>query len=342
MGGAGGGSQMADAASSMGGAEGMAGAAGSIGEAAGGAGGYAGAAMTIAESFKEDDKSGSDFTLSGSAASPNPLSSFIGIAGDTGLTNGIRNFGNDMYKGANSIMDTFYVTPSSKDWQQNASMTDESIKYSEDRRKERVDRKENQFVKDTGNKQFMMENMTIEGMPIMDYYKEMYPDKSETYIKEKAVDRVESELGKMKGYAQYGMNAEEAYPLYKSQKAYGYNTEEAINAAIGFNRFNSNAENVSHINNSYNVNASSVSDAIPNAEKYYHNGYTNVEDMRKVDFIQRKLNVALEEAIKIDQVLRNKGSINCSAQKDNESTQEYEARKRMYQQINDLYKRRGN
>lgn len=231
----------------------------------------------------------------------------FGALKNVGFGEDLRDLKNSAYKGVNSVRDTFYVTPPPQDWKGKAERKDAKIKEKREKRKEDVAKQEKAFIKDTDNKQFMFENMKIEGKPILEYYKKMYKGKTDEYIKEKAEERIEKELEKMKNYAKYGMNAKQAYPIYKLEKQYGYSTEDAIRAHTGYEKFNRDPENIAHISPIYNVNVDSVSEAIPNAKYYYHNGYDNISDMQWVDSMAEKLGKTPDYAMDIDRALRKKG-----------------------------------
>ena len=148
-------------------------------------------------------------------------------------------------------------------------------------------------------------------MSVMDYYRDKYDGqgKSDAYIKEQAEERIEKELEKIKGYASYGMDARQAYPLYQDQKKYGFTREEAIRNNSGFERFNTNIDNITFINDKYSeqgIQVDKVSDIAPNAREYYANGYRDIREILDLNYLEQKLNVTCERAMQIDSVLRKK------------------------------------
>lgn len=233
----------------------------------------------------------------------------------------------ELYKGLNSIRDTFFATPAPQDWKH-------TVAEREQNQKKKDERVEYNFTHDEGNKNFMFENMKINGQSVMEYYRDVYKGKGEPYIRDQAEKRVESELEKMKGYARYGFNAEQAYPIYKSHK--GMSADDALREVYmehrgerGFNKFDSSEINVNIINEKFGENVSSVSEAIPAAKEYYNNGYRDVQGMLNVQSIQNKLQTSLDMAMKIERALSSKGKANYNG-KDEEV-------KKIFDEINKYY-----
>lgn len=276
----------------------------------------------------------------------------------------LMGLGTEVYKGVNEVRDTFYVTSAPQDWKNTVGILEDRKKQKEEDKKKKTDQKEASFIKDEGNKQFMFDNLKIEGKSVMDYYRGVYAGKSEDYIAEKANDRVEQELEKMKGYAKYGMNAEQAYPIYQTQKQNGYTTEQAIVEYVSYQEFNNDDENIAYINAAYKNqiqihNATNPpdkhltykpvtsvgeglkamhKDGIDNSKYYYAQGYKGARDMARVDFLQQKLNVTAEKAVELDRALRRTGTkLQDKGKRKDETDAQYRERVRTYFDINKAY-----
>lgn len=280
-----------------------------------------------------------DYNLQKNNSLKDRLMSGISKARDIGLTEELRGLKNEGKKGLNSVRDTFYVTAPPQDWKGAVDREDKRIKANEGKRKEGLEAKKNIFIKDDSNKQYI-----IEQKKYMEMYGQQYPDKSEAYIRQLAEDRAEKDLTKLAdSFIPYGIDdVSVAYALSQDQKKYGLSTEQAIRQKAEFDKFNINQQNVITANNVYHENNNTVSETMPDAKEYFNNGYRDVGDMAQVSWLRDNLNIALKEAMKIDKVLRNKGQINCSPKKDNETQEAYNARKRLYNDINEMYKRRGD
>lgn len=218
----------------------------------------------------------------------------------------------ELYKGFNSIRDTFFVTPPPQDWKG-------TVEERERNKKEKDEKTTNQFVKNEGNKKFMFDNMKIEGKSVMQYYQDKYKgqNKSEDFIKGEANDRIEKELESLaKSYIPYGINdVGTAYQLRQDEKKYGYTPEEAIlhsakenKADIDFAKFNLDTKNISNINHTFStddvkVEVKHVSEGIPDAKEYYKNGVKDISTMINADQIaltlEEKLGNRISEGTKI-------------------------------------------
>lgn len=255
------------------------------------------------ESSEEDDEGTSkDDGIELEEASSNLRDLMSGFR-DIGLGEQLRGLGNEAYKGINSVRDTFYVTPPPQDWKGRADRTDARIKEKDEKRKERNEREKSAWVKDKANIEFI-----IKEKGYMEAYRAQYPNKSEAFVRNLAEERAEKDLQKMSVYVPLGVrDVRQAYEYSKDAKRYGYSPEEAIRASAGFERFNKDSDNIAYINQIYETDVSLVSEAIPDAKDYYHNGYDNIGDMKWVDYMAAKLDKTPDYAMDIDRALRRKG-----------------------------------
>ena len=290
-----------------------------------------------------------------------------------GVDTELMGLGNELYKGVNSVRDTFYVSSAPQDWKNTSGLIDDRKKQIEEKNKKKTDEKESAFIKDEGNKQFMFDNLKLElngkKVSVMDYYRDVYKGKSEGYIEEKANDRVERELEKMKGYAKYGMNAVQAYPIYQSQKKNGYTTEQAIVEYAGYQELNTDKENVDYVADwlgkesgkynsvseilerkdpvldkygkpTYDKDGKPITVTINNAEYYYHKGYKDVKDLVIVDKLQQDFKVTRDRAVELDRALRRTGTeLKDKGKLDGETDADHQARIKMYEEYNKGYKK---
>lgn len=207
----------------------------------------------------------------------------------------------ELYKGANKVRDGFFVTPPPKDWQKTAERMDSGL-----------DQKKYNFINNNENKAYFEEKFFVELRE--QYDKDKYND---AYIRALAKEKAKTKLTSLADtYVPRGITkASTADEIEKDRQTFGLTVEEAIDRRANlerqkanFDSFNVNSSNTAHINSKYEVNVSRVSDAIPNAREYYNHGYDNIVDMQKVDALQRKLNLSLDMAMKMDKVLK-KGDI---------------------------------
>lgn len=206
----------------------------------------------------------------------------------------------DLYKGLNELRDTFFVTPPPQDWKTRYEDMDAS-------KKKKDEQTEYNIVHNEGNKQFI-----IKADKLMEKYRAQYPNKSEAYIESLAEAEAEKRLASIaKSYVPFGITkVETMHALKQDQKRYGYSPEEALTQAAGFNKFNTSSGNISDLNATYQISVNSVTEAMPYAKDYYNSGYTNIQNMRDVQFIQEKLKTSSTMAMNIEKALRTNGTVN--------------------------------
>lgn len=205
-----------------------------------------------------------------------------------------------LHEGFNTIRDGFYVTPPPMDWKEtNAAMGE--------RQKEREEKIKFSMV---NNEEFQNYIMYDEkGPKFYEKYKAQYPDKSEAYVRELALDKAKDKIKSLSDqYVQLGVrDVPVMYELDKDRKKYGYTPQEAVRQRVEFEKFNANVENVAYINEHYNENVQTVSEAIEPAREYYNKGYTNAADMNLVHELTQALNVSKEMGMQLDGILRKRG-----------------------------------
>lgn len=306
--------------------------------------GVKGATEAVQASDESDDGAeGDDFNVvAGSESFKDRLMRGMNVAMDTGTLEDVGSFVGGLSDDINTIMDGFYVTPPDDTWKQSSQIREEGRQHREEKRKEHVQHLETNFVNNPKNMEYMMNNMQVNGMGLMEYSREMNKGKSETYIKDFAMQRAQQELEKMKGYAAYGMDAEQAYPLYQDQKNYGLTQEEAIRNSAGFDRFDANIGNINFTNSVYSsqgVQVERVSELAPNAKDYYTAGYTDVKTVLNLDKIQKTLDCSAQKAMNVYTALEKKGKIECTPQKPNESAEKYQERQKACEVVNNMFKK---
>jgi len=216
--------------------------------------------------------------------------------------------GSEIYKGAHSLMDTLYVDAPSGDWKKTAENIDA-------KRKERVETLKDNWAHNKEN----IKIMTDKYLPsFMEEAKKMYKGMDAGFIegkaREKAEEKAKRAVKDMSAYVPYGItDVNKAYELYKDANDYGYTPEQSIKQSAAFEKFNTNTQNIAHINQQYNVDCKTITEVIPNAKEYYNQGYTNISDMSWVNYMAEKLGKSPQFAIKVDQELKKKargGKIN--------------------------------
>ena len=213
----------------------------------------------------------------------------------------IGKLGNEAYKGVNSVRDTFFVNAAPGDWKGSAQWAEGLLKDRLDKKKVINEREKANWANDKSNVSYV----AAKYLPQM---KEIYKGKSDAYIQMQADEKAKKELAKMSEFVTHGIDdVRVAFELYQDQKKYGYSAEESIRTRAGFERFNSNPENIAHINQHYNVNCSSVSQVMPNAREYYNNGYNNIRDIDWLNYMATKLQKSPNYVMNVDQALRKKG-----------------------------------
>jgi len=254
----------------------------------------------IAEGVSDADMDGfDDFDLS--QAAPSFMESFARSLDKENVFEDIAKLGNEAYKGINSVRDTFFVNGAPGDWKGSAQIVDGLLKDRLDKKKATNEREKANWANDKSNVAYV----AAKYLPQM---KEIYKGKTDAYIQMQAEEKAKKELAKMSEFVTHGIDdVRVAFELYQDQKKYGYSAEEAIRTRAGFERFNSNSENIAHINQHYNVNCTSVSQVIPNAREYYNNGYNNIRDIDWLNYMATKLQKSPNYVINVDQALRKKG-----------------------------------
>lgn len=229
------------------------------------------------------------------------MESFLKNLGAENTFENIAKLGIEGYKGINDVRDTFFVGGAPGDWKGTSQLAEGLLKDRLDKKKVNNERERANWAADKSNIAYV----AAQYLPQM---KEIYKGKSDAYIQMQADEKAKKELAKMSEFVSHGIDdVRVAFELYKDQKSYGYTAEEAIRTRAGYERFNSNAENIAHINQHYNVNCTAVSQVVPNAREYYNNGYNNIRDVDWLNYISQKLNRSPEYAIRIDQALKKKG-----------------------------------
>lgn len=74
-----------------------------------------------------------------------------------------------------------------------------------------------------------------------------------------------------------------------------------------FEKFNKKPENLNYLNNKLGMKCSKVSEAVPNSEFYFDNGYTNVEEMMWLNNMKDRLVQTPEAVIKLDKAIKKRG-----------------------------------
>ena len=211
---------------------------------------------------------------------------------------------NEIYKGANQVLDTFAISPADTSWKQTADIRERRIGRSEEKRHAEMERVKASWAGDKTN----IQTLAAQFMPQM---REAYAGKPEGYIKMQAEEKAKGRLKEMSEYVQYGItDVNVAHKLYEDQRNFGLTPIETIKERAAFEKFDNQAGNVSNINvsNQYvGNNYQTVSQAIPGAREYYNAGYSKVDQMMWLDFMASRLNKTPDMAIKIDQTLRKKG-----------------------------------
>lgn len=230
----------------------------------------------------------------------------FGALKTAGVGEDLRDLGNTVAKGRDSLASGFYLKGTevpTAEWSNKRQREDSKIKEKREKRKQKNEEEKTKWSKDKNNINFI-----INEKKYMERFREQYPNKSEAFIRNMAEERAEKDLQKMSDYVPYGVrDVRQAYEYSKLAKDYGYTPEQAIRANAGYEKFNKDPENIAHISQVYNVNVDSVSEAIPDAKEYYHNGYDNISDMQWVDAMAAKLNKGPDYAMDIDRALRKKG-----------------------------------
>ena len=218
------------------------------------------------------------------------------------------NAGIEIFKGLGSIGDSLYVDGNGpQDWKQTAEIAGMLHGRAKDKRKQELDNEKANWANDKGNISYMTDKYLPE---MLDKYKDKGPDEA----KRRAEEKAKAELTKMSAYVEFGItDIATVSELYSKQKQYGFTPREMVLNEAGYKSFNENAANVTTINQDVRItgdNHTTVESAIPNAREYYNAGVTSIDSMRWVDEIATKLKKSAQEAVKIDETLRNKGKIN--------------------------------
>ena len=199
-----------------------------------------------------------------------------------------REAANELYKGLHTIGNTFYLDGPPDDWKNRYNREENRIKDQKEKTKKNNEIKVQNHINNKENQNFIMEK---EG--IKEQLRKEHPNKSNEWIDTKAREKAKEKLKSMSQYVTYGISdIKQIYELHQDAERYGYTPEEAIRASAGYEKFNTNLENVSYLNNHYQTNAQTVEEIIPrkNAKDYYNNGYQNIKDMDWVDYLAGKLN----------------------------------------------------
>lgn len=225
----------------------------------------------------------------------------------------------DLYKGLNGIRDTMFVGPAPQDWKPTAERIDQ-------KQKQKGDQQIYNFKHNENNKAFIEKTYRAKAAE-----KYQDPDKQQDYL-----DKKMDELAN--AFAPLGIeDAAVAYQLQgETQK--GYTPQQALINMKGsfihernFEEFNNRKSNVAQINSEYNLNATTVTEQIPEAKQMYDNGIQNVGEMMQIRYIKDQLNVTLDMAMKLNDALKNKGEA-----KYNGSDPEI---KKKFDEINNFYKK---
>lgn len=228
----------------------------------------------------------------------------------------IGELGVDLFEGLHSLTDGLYVdgTAPTNEWKSNAQWARGNIKEAGEKRKENIKIAQDNWANNKQNIKTMSDHYYVtKYLPEM---KQKYGDtRPQGYIeaqaREKADTKAKNALKDMSAYVPYGVtDVKVAYQLYENANKNGLSPEQSIRNQAGYNKFNSNVQNVAQINlstaftrNDYTT----VEQAIPNARTYYDAGYTNVNEMAWVEYMAEKLGRSPEFAMRVDETLRKNG-----------------------------------
>lgn len=210
---------------------------------------------------------------------------FVGAASEIGQA---------LYEGYNEIMDGMYVGEAPKDWKQRSDRWNE---YNQ----ESLKAIKTEFVEDPNHIEFI-----IKEHKLIEKYRDKYPDKSESRIREYAEEDAKKKLQDMSGYMDKGVapNIKVLNTLYGDQKKYGLTLDEAIKKSKEFSKFNSDIKNVQSINATYKTSASTVQEIIPEAKDYYYgHGFKNIDDIKNTDFLKEKFKIDKDYAANLTKII---------------------------------------
>lgn len=210
---------------------------------------------------------------------------FVGAASEIGQA---------LHEGYNELMDGMYDGEAPKDWK---NVSDRWNEYNQESLKAR----KTEFVENRNNIEFVINEHNL-----IEKYRDRYPDKSESRIREYAEEDAKKKLQDMSGYMDKGVapNIKVLNTLYGDQKKYGLTVDEAIKKSIEFSKFNSDINNVQNINATYNTSASTVQEIIPDAKDYYYgHGFKSIDDIKNTDFLKEKFKIDKDYAANLSKII---------------------------------------
>lgn len=226
----------------------------------------------------------------------------------------------DLHKGYHAVKDTFYVGGATEDWKKMNNRMEATIKTSQEQEVFKV-------VNDVKN-----QNYVIMKNDLLEKYRKQYKGKPEAYILNLAQKEAKEKLETAaKTYVPYGIkDAKIMLELEDDRKQYGLSPTQAIEQRINYEKFNINQNNVNQLSERYNVEYTSVQEAIPDARNYYNEGYVKVDDLIRVTELTERLGVSADYGKKLDKILQKKGpdvTLNLDRRKDISGKQKEDIKK---------------